>query len=80
VGLDLALLINLPGSGGSVLTQDGALPQATATRGSDCLTFQVSAADLNLGTLPSGDYQLQLYAGPSLSPVGQGGTVTVNSH
>ena len=78
-GLDLALLINAPGGAGTVLTQNGTLPQATATSGSGCLTYTVAPSDLNLATLPSGTYQLQLYAGPNLVPVGQGGTVTVNT-
>jgi len=77
-GLDLALLINVPG-GGTVLTQNGTLPQTTATAGSGCLTYEVAPADVNLAALPSGTYQLQLYAGPNLTPVGQGGTVTVNA-
>ena len=77
-GLDLALLIDLP-NGTTVFTQDGALPQTTTSSGSGCLTYQVGAADVGLGALPSGTYQLQLYAGPSLAPIGQGGTVTVNT-
>jgi putative serine protease PepD len=77
-GLDLALLINGPG-GTTVLTQDGSLPQTTATSSSGCLTYEVGPSDLSLAALPSGTYQLQLYAGPRLDPIGQGGSVTVNA-
>jgi putative serine protease PepD len=77
-GLDIALQINVPG-GGTVFTQNGALPQTTTTKSSDCLTYQVGPSDLGLSVLPSGVYQLQLYAGPNLTPLGQGGSVTVNT-
>ncbi len=77
-GLDLAFLIDLP-NGTTVFTQDGSLPQTAASSGSGCLTFEVGPADVGLGALPSGTYQLQLYAGPGLQPIGQGGTVTVTT-
>jgi putative serine protease PepD len=78
-GLDLALLINAPGGGGTVLTEDGTLPQTRATSSSGCLTYEVGPSDLSLAALPRGTYQLQLYAGPNLVPIGQGGSVTVNA-
>ena len=77
-GLDLALLINVPG-GTTVLTENGALPQTTATSSSGCLTYEVGPSDLSLAALPSGSYRLQLYAGPSLDPIGQGDSVMVHA-
>jgi S1-C subfamily serine protease len=77
-GLDLAFLIDLPG-GTTVFTQNGTLPQTTATASRGCLTYEVAPSDLGLDVLPGGTYQLQLYAGPNLAPIGQGGSVTVNS-
>jgi putative serine protease PepD len=67
-GLDLAMLIALPGGG--VLTLQGAgLPQATATASSGCFSFQLAAAEAGLPVLPAGTYQVQLLAGPNLTPV-----------
>jgi putative serine protease PepD len=77
-GLDLALLISLPNRT-IALTQDGSLPQTTATASSGCLTFAVGPAELGLSAMPSGTYQLQLFAGPNLDPVGQGASVTVHA-
>lgn len=68
VGLDLAMIIALPG--GNVVTLQGAgLPQATATRSSGCFAFQLTADEAGLPTLPAGTYQVQLLAGPNLTPV-----------
>jgi putative serine protease PepD len=78
-GLDLALQVNLP-DGTTALTKDGTLPETTAiTSSGECVTYQVGPSDLGLSVLPSGTYQLRLYAGPNLEPVGQGGTVTVSA-
>jgi putative serine protease PepD len=67
-GLDLAMLIALPN--GDVVTLQGAgLPQATATTSSDCFSFHLAAGEVGLPALPVGNYQVQLLAGPNLTPV-----------
>jgi putative serine protease PepD len=77
-GLDLALLVQLP-NGTQVTDATGGLPQSTATETSGCVAIQVAAADLGIGVLPAGPYQVQLFGGPSLSPIGSPTIVTVKS-
>jgi putative serine protease PepD len=77
-GLDLAMLVQLP-DGTQVTDPTGGLPQSTATTTSGCVAIQVAAADLGLGVLPPGPYEIQLYGGPSLAPIGSPTTVTVRS-
>jgi putative serine protease PepD len=68
VGLDIAMLIGLPD--GTVLTAPGGgLPQTTATTASGCISYQLTADQLGITTLPAGTYQVQLLAGPNLTPV-----------
>jgi putative serine protease PepD len=76
-GLDLAMLVELP-DGSAVTTPTGGLPQLTATTGSGCFAIQVSAAQLGLAELPSGTYQIQLYGGPTLAPIGRAAAVSVS--
>ena len=75
-GLDLAMLVELP-DGTAVTTPTGGLPQLTATSGSGCFAVQVSAEQLGLAELPSGSYQIQLYGGPTMAPVGTATAVSV---
>jgi len=75
-GLDLAMLVELP-DGTAVTTPTGGLPQLTATSGSGCFAVQVSAEQLGLAELPSGTYQIQLYGGPTMAPVGTATAVSV---
>jgi putative serine protease PepD len=75
-GLDLALLVEVPG-GTAVTVPTGGLPQLTATADSGCFTAQVTAAQLGLSALPTGTYHVQLYGGPSLTPLGPPSAVTV---
>ena len=77
-GLDLAMLVQLP-DGTQVTDPTGGLPQSTATTTSGCVAIQVAAADLGLGVLPAGPYEIQLYGGPSLAPIGSPTTVMVRS-
>jgi len=77
-GLDLAMLVQLP-DGTQVTDPTGGLPQSTATHASGCVAIQVAAADLGLGVLPAGPYEIQLYGGPSLAPIGSPTTVMVRS-
>jgi putative serine protease PepD len=77
-GLDLAMLVQLP-DGTQVTDPTGGLPQSTATTTSGCVAIQVAAANLGLGVLPAGPYEIQLYGGPSLAPIGSPTTVTVKS-
>jgi len=77
-GLDLAILVQLP-DGTQVTDPTGGLPQNTATTTSGCVAIQVAAADLGVGVLPPGPYEIQLYGGPSLAPIGSPTTVTVRS-
>jgi putative serine protease PepD len=76
VGLDLAMLVELP-DGSAVTIPTGGLPQLTATSGSGCFAVQVSAEQLGLAELPSGTYQIQLYGGPTLAPIGTATAVTI---
>jgi hypothetical protein len=50
--------------------QEGGLPQATATAGSRCFVYHLTASQLGLASLPEGRYQVELFAGPNLAPVG----------
>ena len=68
VGLDIAMLIVMPG--GTAVTVPGAgLPQTVATTSSGCFGYQLTAGQLGLPALPAGTYQVQLLAGPDLTPV-----------
>ncbi len=74
--LDTAMLIVLPG--GTVFTEPtGGLPQATASAGSGCLSYELTAGQLGLPALPPGTYRLQLLAGPDLDPVSEPADLTV---
>ena len=75
-GLDLAMLVQLP-DGSAVTVPTGGLPQLTATSSSGCFAIQVSAAQLGLAALPSGTYQIQLYGGPTLAPIGTAAAVSI---
>jgi putative serine protease PepD len=67
-GLDIAMAIGLPG--GSVVTlPGGGLPQTTADTASGCLRYELTAGQLGITALPAGTYQVQLLAGPDLTPV-----------
>ena len=77
-GLDLALEIGLP-DGTAFAVPTGGLPQGTAPSSSGCIAYDLTPDQLGAGTLPSGTYQIQLFGGPSLTPIGQPTTVTVNT-
>ena len=79
VGLDLAMLVELP-DGSAVTVPTSGLPQLTASAGSGCFAVQVSAEQLGLVQLPSGTYQIQLYGGPTLAPVGTATAVSIGDH
>jgi putative serine protease PepD len=76
VGLDIAMLIGLP-DGDAVTVATGGLPQAIATSSSGCFTYDLTADQLGLATLPAGTYQVQLLAGPNLTPVSAPTDLTV---
>jgi len=76
VGLDLALLVQLP-DGSAVTVPTSGLPQLTATSGSGCFAIQVTAEQLGLVQLPTGTYQIQLYGGPTLAPIGTATAVSI---
>jgi len=67
-GEDVALLIALPD--GSQVTESGGPPMGRVPQSSGCLRFGVSAAAFGQATMPVGTYQLQLLAGPDMTPVG----------
>jgi putative serine protease PepD len=75
-GLDLALLVELP-DGTPVTVSTGGLPQVAASGNRGCLAIQLTAAQLGLASLPTGTYRIQLYGGPSLTPIGSAGSVSV---
>lgn len=77
-GLDLALLVELP-DGTPITVATGGLPQLTAPSSSGCFAIQVPASQLGLETLPAGTYNIQLYGGPSLAPIGTATAVSVGA-
>ncbi len=78
VGLDLAMLIVLP-NGGTVTLQGGGLPQAAASSSSGCFSFQLTADEIGAPILPLGTYQVQLLAGPNLTPVSPAANVDLTA-
>ncbi len=78
VGLDLAMLVALP-DGTAVTVPTGGLPQATAQSSSACFTVDLDADQLGLAVLPDGTYHVQLYGGPSLTPIGGSAALTVGA-
>jgi putative serine protease PepD len=68
-GLDMAMLIRLP-DGTAVPGQEGGLLQTIATAGRGCFAYQLTASQLGLASLPDGSYQVELFAGPNLTPAG----------
>jgi len=56
----------------------GTLPQSTSDT-SGCLGYTLDAAALGQATMPAGTYQLQLLAGPSLTPVGATAVVHITA-
>ena len=77
-GLDVALYVGLPGGGHWAIDKDGTLPQGTSDT-SGCLSTTVDAASLGQDTMPAGTYQLQLLAGPSLTPVDPAAPVQITA-
>jgi S1-C subfamily serine protease len=67
-GLDIAMAIGLP-DGSVVTSPGGGLPQATVATASGCLRYELTAGQLGITALPAGTYQVQLLAGPNLTPV-----------
>jgi putative serine protease PepD len=72
-GLDYVVQISLPD--GSPLS----VPQGTVPKSNGCLSFTVPASALQQATMPAGTYQLQLLAGPSLTPVGATAAVHITA-
>jgi putative serine protease PepD len=68
VGLDIAMLIGLPDKT-AVTVPTGGLPQSTAPASADCFSYDLTAGQLGRAVLPAGTYQIQLLAGPDLTPV-----------
>jgi putative serine protease PepD len=77
-GLDVALYVGRPGGGHWAIDKDGTLPQGTSDR-SGCLSATLDAASLGQDTMPAGTDQLQLLAGPSLTPVGPAAPVQITA-
>jgi putative serine protease PepD len=77
-GLDVALYIGFPDGGHWEVDTDGTLPQTTSDKGG-CLSYTVTAAGMGQATMPTGTYQLQLFAGPSLTPVGTPAVVHITA-
>jgi putative serine protease PepD len=77
-GLDYSVLIGLP-DGTDLTDQSGTPPQGTVSKSSGCLYFTVPASAFQQATMPVGTYQLQLLAGPSLTPVGQPAVVHITA-
>jgi S1-C subfamily serine protease len=75
-GLDTALFIRLP-DGTTLTGQLGGLPQSTATASTGCFSYRLDAGQLGAASVPDGTYQVQLLAGPDLTPVSALTSVTV---
>jgi hypothetical protein len=78
IGLDAAILIVVPG-GTAVASDYGGLSQATVTKSSGCLSYELVAAQLGQAVLTAGRYQLQLLGSPELTPLGPAASLTVGS-
>src|SRR5215472_6819294 len=76
-GEDIALLIALPD--GSQVTESGGPPMGRVSQASGCVRFGVSAAGIGQATMPVGTYQLQLLAGPDMTPVGATAVVHITA-
>ena len=77
-GADVALGIVKP-DGTPVTDESQFLPHGTVPDRSGCISFTLTAADLGQTTMPVGTYQLQLFAGPRLIPVGQAAVVHITA-
>ena len=77
-GADIALGIVTP-DGTPVTDESQFLPHGTVPDSSGCIRFTLAAADLGQTTMPVGTYQLQLFAGPSLTPVGPAAVVHITA-
>jgi putative serine protease PepD len=77
-GLDYVALIVAP-DGSALRDEHGDPPRGTITQSSGCLSFTVPASAYNQDTMPVGTYQLQLLAGPSLTPVGATAVVHITA-
>jgi Trypsin-like peptidase domain len=77
-GADVALGIVKP-DGTPVTDESQFLPHGTVPDRSGCISFTLTAADLGQTTMPVGTYQLELFAGPRLIPVGQAAVVHITA-
>ena len=77
-GLDYVAEIIQP-DGNPLSDEHGDLPQGTVSKGSGCMYFTVPAAAFQQATVPVGTYQLQLLAGPDLTPVGATAVVHITA-
>jgi len=75
-GLDIAMLIRLP-DGTALAGPLGGLPQSTASASGGCFSYSLVASQLGLASVPNGTYQVQLLAGPELTPVSAPAEVSV---
>jgi putative serine protease PepD len=69
-GLDVAYGIALPDGTPVLLARTDGMPQDIVKTGSGCLSYKLTAGFLQTATVPVGTYQVQLFAGPNLDPVG----------
>jgi putative serine protease PepD len=74
-GVDVALEIVKP-DGTPVTGDDQFLPHGPLSDSSGCLGFTLTA---DQATLPVGTYQVQMFAGPSLTPVSQAVALTITA-
>jgi putative serine protease PepD len=77
-GLDVAIYIGLPDGSHWAVDTAGTLPQDTSDK-SGCLGYTLDAAEVGRATMPVGTYQIQLLAGPSLTPVGATAVVHITA-
>jgi len=77
-GPDVALVIVLP-DGTEVTDNSQFPPHGTIPHSSGCLGYPLTAADVGQTTLPVGTYQVEMFAGPGLTPVGQAAALTITA-
>ncbi len=79
VGLDVAFGVVMPDGTPVILDSTDGLPMTVTKTSSGCLSYALTAAALGAAATPAGTYQVQLFAGPNLDPVGPAAKLTVTA-
>jgi putative serine protease PepD len=79
VGLDVAFGVVMPDGTPVILDKTDGMPMTVTKTNSGCLSYELTAAALGASATPAGTYEVQLFAGPNLDPVGPTAKVTVTA-